>query len=461
MPLFDPIDLARWSGHTWPCMPSKLIAGISINTQTLKLGDLFFALQGSRSDGHAFVRDAFMRGAAGAVVRADFAKAHPTLPLLVVDDPAQALRAIAAGYRQTLRTEFIAVTGSVGKTTTKEMLADLLAARGPTARSRGNFNNDLGLPLSLLGVEPTAQFGVFELGMNHPGELSPLVKLLRPQVGVVTTVGPVHLEFFKSVRAIADEKAEVLRALPANGLAVLAADDDWFDVLRVAAPCRVVTVALEGGADYLGQLDMSHTSVFTVTERATGETVPLENALPGEHMVRNALLAVAVAREHGVGWAVIRDTMKNFKPVAMRWEQSVVGGIAIINDAYNASPLSMRAALKTFAKLPAMGVKWLVLGGMRELGPTTEVEHRELGGEIAAGEWAGLVTVGELGGWIADGACEAGMDSRKIFHRPTCTAAACALLPLMKAGDAVLLKASRSEKLEVVIQDLTERLHSA
>lgn len=461
MPHFTPGDLARWSAGAWPRAPAVPLTGVSIHTQTLKAGDLFFALPGTRADGHAFVGAALARGAAGAVVRADFAATQPDWPLLVVADPAQALRAIAAGYRQTLPAEFIAVTGSVGKTTAKEMLADLLATRGATARSRGNFNNELGLPLSLLAVEPATQFGVFELGMNHPGELAPLVQLLHPQSAVVTTVGPVHLEFFDSVRAIAQEKAAVLRALPARGLAVLAADDAWFEVLRAAAPCRVVTVALDGDADYMGQFDAAQLTAFTVLERATGETAQLENALPGEHMVRNALLAVAMARAHGVPWAGIRAALINFKPVAMRWEQRVMGGVTVINDAYNASPPSMRAALKTFAQLPVAGAKWLVLGGMRELGPTAEAEHRELGGEIATGDWAGLITVGALGGWIAAGAAEAGMLPHTLFREAHCAAAACELLQRVRPGDAVLVKASRGEKLEAVIQDLTEGLHSA
>ena len=456
MPHFSPTDLARWSGSAWQHAPTALITGVSINTQTLQRGDLFFALQGTKADGHDFATDALARGAAGAVVNRKFAKKNPTLPLLVVTEPAEALRAIGAGYRATLKTKFIAITGSVGKTTVKEMTADLLATVGPTARSHGNFNNDLGLPLSLLAVEPDAQFGVFELGMNHPGELAPLCKLLKPSIGIVTMVGPVHFEFFDSVQAIAEEKAEVLRCLPKDGLAILDADGDWFDLLRNAAKCRLVTMALKVAADYTAQIVPKLNGAFTVTERATGESVMLQNSIPGAHNIRNALLAVAAARAQLAAWENIRAALTAFRLVGLRWQRSEWHGATIINDAYNASPPSMAAALRTFMEMPADGQPWLVLGGMLELGAASEDLHNELGHFVAGLKDVRLITVGELGAWIAAGAFEAGMTADKIELCEDCCAAAEILRARLQAGDTVLLKASRGEKLERVIEGLTK-----
>ena len=461
MPPFAPVDLSRWSGGAWQHMPRLPVTGASINTRTLQPGELFFALPGAQADGHAYVADALARGAAGAVVHADFAAAHPAWPLLRVADPAAALRAIAAGYRTTLSAQFIAVTGSVGKTTVKEMTADLLATVGPTARTRGNFNNDLGLPLSLLAMEPMAEFGVFELGMNHPGELAPLCKLLRPAIGIVTTIGPVHLEFFGSVQAIAEEKAEVLRALPADGLAVLDADGLWFEFLRNAAPCRVVTPALQAAADFVGQPDPARPGAFTVCERASGATMAMMNSVPGAHNIRNALLALAAARLRGAAWGSMRAVLARFQPIGLRWQRSEWAGVTTINDAYNASPPSMRAALATFAEMTVSGRRWLVLGGMRELGRTTAAEHHALGSELATGLWAGLVTVGPLGTLIAAGAAAAGMAAEKIFQCADCSAAVATLRAQLQPGDAVLVKASRGEKLERVIDDLTKGIGSA
>ena len=456
MPHFAPTDLARWSGGAWQHAPTVPITGVSINTQTLQRGDLFFALEGTKADGHDFATDALVRGAAGAVVNRKFAKKNPTLPLLVVAEPAVALRAIATGYRDTLKATFIAVTGSVGKTTVKEMTADLLATVGPTARTHGNFNNDIGLPLSLLAVEPDAQFGVFELGMNHPGELAPLCKLLRPKVGIITMVGPVHFEFFDSVQAIAEEKAEVLRCLPKDGLAILDADSDWFELLHNAARCRLVTTALKAAADYTAQIAPELNGVFTVTERATGENSALQNSIPGAHNIRNALLAIAVARAQSATWDNIHTALAAFQLVGLRWQRSEWRGATIINDAYNASPPSMAAALRTFMETSVTGHRWLMLGGMLELGAAAEDLHNELGHFVAGLKDVCLITVGELGAWIAAGAFEAGMAAEQIEICEGCGAAAEILRSRLKSGDAVLLKASRGEKLERVIEDLTK-----
>ncbi|MFH0881172.1 MAG: UDP-N-acetylmuramoyl-tripeptide--D-alanyl-D-alanine ligase [Lentisphaerota bacterium] len=452
MPCFKASDAAAWCGGTWICQDPPDAQGVSIDTRTLQPGQLYVALQGTRFDGHAYVARALAQGAAGAVVSIEFAMSHAGLVrLLGVRDTRQALMNLARGYRQSLNTRMVAVTGSVGKTTVKEMIADVMGIRKPTARSRGNWNNDIGLPLSLLALEPHYAYAVFELGMNHPGELAPLCRLLQPSYGVVTTIGPVHIEFFSSVMAIAEEKSEVLKHLPPEGCAVLSRDDAWCDLLRKAAPCRVLTTSLTSEADYRAQVDSDAAGPFTVFESSSGEHHELRLPLPGRHLVQDALYAVALGRLYGCSWPEIAEALAHFTPLPMRWNRATVNGVECINDAYNANPVSMRAAIKTFAALPSSGGKWLVLGGMRELGTTEREEHLALGRDLAAFSWKGLVTIGAMGQWIADGAESRGVSRHQIYRCAENKEAARLLRDRAVAGDQVLLKASRGEHLEDVV----------
>ncbi|NCC52719.1 MAG: UDP-N-acetylmuramoyl-tripeptide--D-alanyl-D-alanine ligase, partial [Spartobacteria bacterium] len=371
-------------------------------------------------------------------------------PLLCVRDTREGLWNLARGYRETLTARMIAVTGSVGKTTVKEMLADVLSEQGGCARTCGNWNNDIGLPLSLLAMSPDAAYGVFELGMNHPGELAPLCALLAPGDAIVTGVGPVHIEFFASVKDIAIEKASVLRALPHDGMAVLDADGEWFELLRGYAPCRVVTVSArpDAAADYLLAEARPHEAWAVVLERATGERVDIRLRVPGMFALRDALLVVALSRSLGVPFTAIRSALAGFEPVGMRWKTCEMQGVTVINDAYNANPLSMQAALQTAADLPAVGAKWLVLGDMLEMGAHAEEAHLVIGRRVADGPWAGLVTVGPLGEVIARGARENGFAREQIFCCETAMDAGQVLQAGTKPGDMVLLKASRSVRLE-------------
>ncbi len=454
MPFFRAADLAAWSNGQWKNSEPAGIRGVSTDTRSLKPDSLYVALRGPRFNGHDFVAQAFERGAAAALVTANFAETGPQLhPLLCVPDTWQALGLIARGYRASLSTTLMAVTGSVGKTTVKEMLADMLSAAGPTSRTHGNWNNDVGLPLSLLDVEPENRFGVFELGMNHKGELAQLCAILKPSVGVITNVGPVHLEFFDSVRDIAMEKAIVFRCLPADGLAVLSRDDEWYEELIRSAPCPVVTTSLRKPADYSAHRIDKEQRRFTVKEAGSAEQVEMTLSLPGEHMIRNALLAVAVARRMKVPWPDIQSALGNYVPLPMRWNRLQVKGVEIINDAYNANPMSMRAALDTFARMAIAGRKWLVLGGMLELGVAEKSEHANIGTKIAGQKWAGLITVGRLGAYIADGAESEGFPADKIVRCPDHQAAARVLAERVKAGDILLLKASRGEKIEEVFKE--------
>jgi UDP-N-acetylmuramoyl-tripeptide--D-alanyl-D-alanine ligase len=452
MPAFQARDLAGWTGGTWTREPTGL-TGVSTDTRDIKSGNLYVALRGPRFDGHHFIPQAFSLGAAAALAQGERAAAYAALgPILCVNDPLRALGAMAQGYRAALRAQIVAVTGSVGKTTVKEMIADVLATRAPTARTRGNWNNDIGLPLSLLAMEPTQVFGVFELGMNHPGELAPLCDILKPSRGVVTNVGPVHIEFFGHVEDIANEKVAVLRALPPDGVAVLSRDEEWFGRLRSTAPCRVITTSLAGDADYVARPASNGSGRVAVREGASGEWAEFVMPLPGEYIVHDALFAVAIGRSYGMPWNDLARAIQGYVPPAMRWNRQTVRGVEVINDAYNANPMSMRAALKTFGDMPFAGRKWLVLGGMLELGTTERQEHVALGREVAKGKWQGLIAVGPLAAMMADSAGEGGMERDRIVRCADHASAAEALQARVAAGDAVLFKASRGERIERVLE---------
>lgn len=447
-PVFIARDLAQWTGGQWTREPAQPIAGFAIDSRAVAPGELFIALPGERTDGHDFLDAARGRGAVSAMVRRGTTAG--AFPLLEVDDPKVALTELARAHRARLQGQLIAVTGSSGKTSVKEMVADLLSLAGPTARTRGNWNNDLGLPLSLLTMKQADKFGVFELGMNHPGELDPLCALLQPHVAVVTNVGPVHIEFFESEEAIAHEKAAVVRALSAEGLAVLPADDPWFRVLRSGAKCKVRTVSLVAPADY--QIEAGAGLRFAVSEAATGESAALDAPLPGRHILSNAGLALAVARHYGLAWEALAAKLREFRPPGMRWKEVVIDDVLFINDAYNANPMSMRAALEAFAQTPVRGRRWLVLGAMRELGAAEESEHIALGRAVSGGDWAGLLAVGPTGDWVRSGAQAGGY--LRLYGADTPADAARVLKNLIQPGDAVLLKASRGVRLEQLLENL-------
>lgn len=451
MPTFDPKQLAAWSGGAWRNGIPGSVGGVSIDSRSLARGNLFVAIRGPNYDGHDFVSAAFRRGAAGTVVARPDAQNTRTGPLLVVADTAVALRQMAASYRRTLAIRMIAVTGSVGKTTVKEMIAAVLSRKLATAKTIGNWNNEYGLPLSILNIEPCVKIGVFEIGVNHPGELAPLCRLLSPDWGVVTAVGPVHLEFFGSVEAVAAEKSVLFKHLPGNGLAFLDRDQDWFDLLVSAAQCPLISTGARHNADYV-LTERHNAGTVTVLEKKSGESFQFRPPLPGEHVIANALLAIAVARACGVDRDSIRAGLESYQPQPMRWESVNVKGALVINDAYNANPLSMSAALRTFRETGTSKRKWLVLAGMRELGSASAQCHAQLGEEVASFQPEGLVTVGALGGQIADAAERAGFETRRIFRCENHAAAAGIISSGVKAGDAVLFKASRSEQLEKVLE---------
>lgn len=452
--MFRAVEVASWCQGGWQGKVPERVARFCHDTRWLQAGDCYIALAGEQADGHAYLAEAQQKGAVAAVVRHDYLPTTGVdLPLLRVADPRQALWHLAAAYRRTMGGLIVAITGSLGKTTVKEMTADILMRGGVVGRTKGNWNTDIGLPLSMLAVPSNVDFGVFEVGMNHPGELAPLCSLLQPDISVVTKISSVHLEYFPSVAAIAEEKAEVLRCLSPKGVAILSQDDPYFQQLLSHCHSRLVTVSMrpKAAADFVGEIT-GPTRDLEVTEKSTGERFRYNLPLLGDHLRYNALLAVAVGRACGVMPAAIGEALQNYHAPARRWCEVEFDGIKFIDDAYNAHPLSMQAALHTFAALPGSAAKWLVLGGMRELGQSEKDEHLALGREVSQGPWDGLVVVGQLGKLIADGALEAGMSSAKVYHCANNREVVQLLKSKLTPSVVVLLKGSRKEKLEEILQ---------
>jgi UDP-N-acetylmuramoyl-tripeptide--D-alanyl-D-alanine ligase len=425
------------------------VSGISIDTRTLKPGDLFVALRDVR-DGHDFVAEAMAKGAAGAMVSRDVPRAGP---LLRVDDTLVGLTRLAEFARARSRAKIVAVTGSVGKTTTKEMLRRALAPFGSVHAADASFNNHIGVPLTLARLPRDADFGVVEIGMNHPGEISPLARLARPHAAIVTCVERTHIGLLGSLEAIAAEKASIFKGLAAGGTALLPRDSAFLPDLSAVVPPGAKRLSF-------GWSDLADAKLIEVENRAdgcdvlgriAGTLVRFHLAAPGAHMAMNAIAALAACHALGLGLDVASVALDSFAPLAGRGARrhiKVPGGSALLLDeSYNASAASMRAALAVLALQPGRHVA--VLGDMLELGDEAQDEHLGLAGEIAGA--ADLVfTCGDLMGQVFDALPQ----GKHGAHASD----AVMLAPLVKAavmnGDAVLVKGSYGSNMRAVIASL-------
>lgn len=439
-------------------MPVVPLRALCVDSRLVKPGSLFFALKGERTDGHDFLQSIADAGGC-AVIRDDVPVA--TLPVngtfLRVFSPLKALGDLAAATRVPMSARVIGVTGSVGKTTTRELIADMLSVMGKTARTHGNFNNEIGLPLSLSELTRDCAFGVFEAGVSHPGDMKLLRDILRPDLVVVTPIGKAHIQFFESEQAIAEEKAVLLEELPVDGCAVLSCDDPFYDTLRARCPAPVVTCSMQGKpADYAGEEQPD--GQLRVLETASGESSLLPVPPPGVYMIDNVLRAVATARRCGASWDALRMALSTSRPVGMRWAVEEVGDWTAINDGYNANPVSMPAALKAFAAWPSNGRKFLALGAMLALGRLEQSEHETLGRFVAEGPWAGVVMMKTESEPAAEalqaGMMSAGWPAGKLSLCADAGAAALWLREQMRPEDVLLLKASRSVRIEEVLNEL-------
>jgi UDP-N-acetylmuramoyl-tripeptide--D-alanyl-D-alanine ligase len=440
--------------------PNWTVDRISTDTRALGRGDCFIALRGPRFDGHEFVSDAASRGASAAVV------SNPTramnspsaLALLQVQDTLTALHKLATNYRRQMppTSRVVAISGASGKTTTKEMIASVLSQRFHVIKTPANQNNHIGTPLALLLMEDTHDFGVFELGSNHPGEMRLLAELVRPDIGVVTNIGLTHAEFLGDETGVAEEEGTPLEYLPRNGdgLAVLNADDVWCDKLRVRTNATVVTVGIENFADIrASDIKINGDVKFRLNVAKKRDDVIVRLKTLGSHQIYNALEAAAVGYMQGMDLDDIREGLENVEYPRMRMEQITLHGVRFVNDCYNANVPSTKAALGTIRETPCTGRKVAVLGDMLELGEHAQREHLNMGAMAANSGLRVLITVGQAARWIAEGAVDAGMETHCVLPVLNVTEAAESLCSLVREGDMVLIKGSRGLRLERILEE--------
>ena len=442
----------------------QAVSGLSIDSRTVAPGEAYFAIKGDVHDGHAFVDAALKAGAALAVVeRAQRDKFAADAPLLVVDDVLAGLVDLAHAARARLGGQVIAVTGSVGKTSTKEALRRVLGAQGETHASAASFNNHWGVPLSLARCPATVRFAIFEIGMNHAGEIEPLVQMVRPHVAIITTVEPVHLEFFAGIEAIADAKAEIFAGIEPGGTAVLNRDNSQFARLSRRAKKLGVSRLVSFGAHKKSQarlLDLSlHATCSAVHADILGQDVTYKLGMPGRHMAMNSLAVLAAAALAGADLALAALSLSQVEPAAgrgVRRALEVAGGEAVlIDESYNANPASMAAALNVLGQAPvgAHGRRIAVLGDMLELGPTGAALHGGLLEAVRANHIDLVYCCGPLMRNLWD----ALSTGKRGGYAESAAALEAQAVAAIRAGDAIMVKGSFGSKMKTIVNALEKR----
>ncbi len=454
--------LAATGGRLTSGDRSCFFEGVSIDSRTLAVNDLFVAIRGQNHDGHQFIENVIAKGCRGIVV--DKVEAiRLSLPVdirrngmcVAVDNTTQALADLAVYQRRRSQASIIAVTGSNGKTTTKELTTAVFEQKFPSLATAGNFNNEIGLPLTLLRLGYHHQWAVLELGMNHPGEIRTLARICSPDIGIITNVGPAHLEGVGSIEGVMHAKGELLGEINQSGVAVLNADDPRVRQLAEKAVTPVLLYGLSAEADVKGS-DVRQEglgSLFSLS-LPNGESADVHLSTPGRFMVSNALAAAAAGYAAGIDLGTIRKGLENFKPVKGRMGLlKNSSGVNIIDDTYNANPDSMKQAIATLVSLKGGRRAFLVLGDMYELGSHAPELHRYIGTVVARSGVDRLYVTGEFAAHVAQGAVEEKMDSGHILTGDRETLIADMLLNF-QAGDWVLVKGSRAMKMETVVQRL-------
>ncbi len=429
------------------------ITGWSVDSRTVSPGDLFFALRGPNHDGNAYVADALRRGAAGAIIDEQTnAGQNDTRPLLRVPDSLVALQKIAAWARNLWGGEVVGVTGSAGKTSTKDVIAEMLSVKMPVGKTFGNFNNHVGVPLSILRLPAAARVAVLEIGMNHAGEIRELSAIARPRIGVVTNVGHAHVEFFDSIEGVAAAKRELIEALPAEGVAVLNADDRLVIKFRDVHRGQTVTFGLSDSADVRAE-QVEYTS-DGVRFQVNG--VRFESRLMGRHSILNLLAGIAVASLYGIRSEELTEVVNGISAGSMRGQRFVHNDILILNDCYNSNPDAARAMIDVLRETPAKR-RIAVLGEMLELGRWAESLHRDVGIYVANCGIDVLVGIRGEARYLVDAAREAGQAVDAAFFSPDTTAAGDYLRQIARPGDVILFKGSRGTHVEQALERFLAR----
>jgi len=426
------------------------IEKISTDSRTIKRGELFVALRGENFNGHNFIESVAKTGAAGAIVDLNWkGEILANFAVIRVEDTLRAYQNLAANYRKSLSLKVLAITGSNGKTSTKDFAAAVLAHRFRVTKTQGNFNNHVGLPRTMLEATSQDEVAVWEIGMNHPGEVAMLAKLAAPDAAIITNIGVAHIEFMGSREAIAAEKGALAQAVAPDGTVILNADDPFSKKIAVGTRAKVVFAGTTKGTIRASEITQSATGTdFTILEGAHRCRAQLP--VPGLHMVQNALLAVAAGRMFGLSLEDCAAGLAAAPLTKARLQIKEIRGVQFIDDSYNANPESMKAALHTLVELDADGKRIAVLGEMRELGEESARGHREVGETAAELGVDQLIAIGDMAAVIAEAARNAGLQNTSIARS---TSEAAELLgEIAASGDLVLVKGSRAARTERVIE---------
>ena len=434
-----------------------LINGISTDTRSIKQGEIFFALEGENYDGHKFVEQAIHNGAAGAVISSgkkaaySFHNGFKKCALLEVADTLTALGELAKFYRNSLPASFIAVTGSNGKTTTKDMAYHVLRNFKSVSRSRKSFNNLIGVPLTIFETETAHDFCIVEMGTNAPGEIKRLSEIIFPDFTILTNISHAHLEGLENIEGVASAKSEFIENMAEDGTLITNADDDWCDQIANRFNGKVISFGFNQSADIKASNVKRDDSGFVFT---VNDSLTVNLPVFGKHNIYNALAVIAMCDTVGVGIEVICDKFMDFKLPPMRMEKQICGGIVVVNDGYNSNPSSMSSALDEFSQLMTSGRKVLICGDMLELGNYAERLHKEVGAKVANANIDVLWTVGPLSRFVAEEAIANGMMRENILSCETSEEMCSFVVSQLRKDDTVLIKGSRRMKLECVLRQI-------
>ncbi|MCL6471646.1 MAG: UDP-N-acetylmuramoyl-tripeptide--D-alanyl-D-alanine ligase [Firmicutes bacterium] len=443
--------------------PNIKVTGISVDSRAISSGYLFVPLKGT-TDGHAYITDALKKGASGFLVESNANEKEKLVKLsrsqfvIEVRNTLKALQSIAAYYRTKLSAKVIGITGSTGKTTTKDMLNCILSKKARVVCTEKNFNNELGVPLTILRADQNTEVLIIEMAMRGRGQIKELAEIARPNIGVITNIGQAHIEILGSEKEIAAAKAELIECIPRDGVAVLNADDLWTENIASVACSKIITFGIADGDIRGTEIDVDELGRPTFRLHFGREPAYVVRlSIPGKHNVYNALAVAAVALEMGYSIDDIRVGLSGCRPSAMRMEIFATDdNVLILNDTYNANPISMQAALSTLIDISTAGRHIAVLGDMLELGHISNEAHKEIGEMVASLGVDVLIAVGNESRVMAESATKAGMSAKSIITCLDSGTAARILKQLITPGDVVLVKGSRGVGLEVVVKELVK-----
>lgn len=450
---FTQAELKEWTKGHWTIDKYIKISQISINTRTMKNGEAYLAIKGDTFDGNSFIDSAIEKGASVIITDSKAKAKSIPIPALIVNDTKKALGDIAKNYIKKLNIPIIGITGSSGKTTVKDMVAAIFKTTYKISYTHENLNNHIGLPLSIFQLNDDSQFGIFEIGTNHPGEIEYLTSILQPDISIITNSGNAHIGNFKTEQAIADEKGEILKALEKDGTAILNRDNKFFDYHKSLCKCKnIISVSIKNDADITLQNVNKNMIKIKLPNKDIFE-YPLP--IPGNHNIINSMQAIAAAISYNIEQEMIYNALQTFSTTGMRWQVIKKNEVTYVNDAYNANSESMKLAIETFAMQYNQKLSCLILGGMLELGETAQQEHIKLGRLISKFKWNKIILVGQYAEYIKQGMLLNNFPDEKIILCSN-NQEASALIQngYIKNCKHAFLKASRGFKLEEILNNI-------